>query len=189
MKKISLAYALVMLLALTAIMAIAQGPQATKAMNCSAACQKTLGLSQDQVAEMTRIRTAFMNDTSTLRTDLQAKMKEIAALWAAEDPNLSLIKQKYAEADQIRAEIRDRSIDTRGAILKVLTPAQRANCIKMCQGGQCDCGMCCGLGMGMGMCGGNSGTCPMGMGKGKGGGMGMGGGRGGCGGGVCPMQK
>lgn len=201
MKRTTLIYVLVVALALTAIVAMAQGKRANvlvanQPAGCMANCQKMLGLSQDQVAEMTRIRTSFMNDTAALRTDLQAKMKEIAGLWAVADPDLQLIKQKAAEADQVRADIRDKGIDARGAMLKVLTPAQRATCIKRCQSGQCGCGMCDGLGMGMGMCGmggGNAtGTCPMGMGMGKGrggAGMGNGGGRGMCGGVGCPMRK
>ena len=200
MKKTALIYALVLLVAMTAIVAMAQGKRGNTPANqpggCFVNCQKVLGLSQDQVAEMTRIRTAFTNDTAGLRTDLQAKMKETSALWAVEDPDLQAIKQKAAEADQIRAEIRDKAIDARGAILKQLTPAQRAKCIQQCQSGQCGCGMCGGPGMGMGLCGmggGNAaGTCPMGTGMGKGcggAGMGMGGGRGTCGGAGCPRRQ
>jgi len=183
MKRTTLIYVLVLLVALTAIVAMAQGrranPPANQLAGCPATCQTALGLSQAQIAEMTRLRTTFMDDTAALRSDLQAKMKEIAELWAVADPDLQLIKQKAAEADQIRADIRDKAIDTRGAVLKVLTPEQRATCIKRCQSGQCGCGMCGGLGMGMGMCGiggGNAaGLCPQGMGRGWGGaGMGMG---------------
>jgi Spy/CpxP family protein refolding chaperone len=182
-KRTTLIYALVLLVALTAIVAVAQGRRANAPVNqpsgCFATCQKALGLSQSQVDEMTGLRTAFVNDTATLRADLQAKMKEIADLWLVADPDLQLIKQKAAEADQIRAEIRDKAIDTRGAVLKVLTPEQRATCIKRCQSGQCGCGMCGGLGMGMGMCGMNGAGCMgmggQGMGRGCGGtGMGMG---------------
>ncbi len=196
MKKTTLVYVLVVALALTAIVAMAQGrranaPVANQPAACFANCQKALGLSQDQVAEMTRIRTSFLNDTAALRTDLQAKMKETASLWAVADPDLQLIKQKAAEADQIRAEIRDKAIDARGAILKVLTPAQRTTCINRCQSGQCGCGMCDGLGMGMGMCGiggvNAAGSCPMGIGRGRGG-AGMGMGRG-CGGAGCPLRQ
>jgi Spy/CpxP family protein refolding chaperone len=183
MKRNIVIYALVLLIALTAIVAMAQGRRANAPANqpagCFAACEKALGLSQSQVDEMTRIRTAFVNDTATLRTDLQAKMKEIAGLWAVDDPDLQLIKQKAAEADQIRAEVRDKAIETRGAILKVLTPEQRAICIRQCLSGQCGCGMCGGAGM-CGMGSGNAaGSCPMGMSMGKGrGGAGMGMGRG-----------
>lgn len=193
MKKTTLIYALVLLVALTAIMAIAQGrrgnPPANQPAGGFAMCQKMLGLSQDQVAEMTRIRTLFMDDTATLRTALQAKMKEIAGLWAVDGPDLEAIKQKAVEADQIRAGIRVKAIDAHGAMLKELMPAQRATCIKQCQGGQCGCGMCGGpgMGMGMGMGGMGGGNCPMGMGQGPGG-AGMGMGRG-CGGAGCPLRK
>ena len=202
MKKTTLIYALVALLVLSAIVAMAQGRRAAVQPNqaaapCFANCQKALGLTQAQVAEMTSLKTACMNETAGLRADLQAKMKEIAGLWAVADPDLTLIKQKAAEADLIRAEIREKCIDTCGAVLKVLTPKQRAKCIKLCQTGQCGgCGMCCGLGMGMGMCGmgaGNAaGVCPLGNGPGRGAGMGLGAGRGGCCGwsnGNCPLRR
>ena len=199
MKRTTLIYALVLLVALTAITAMAQGRRANRPVNqpdgCFANCQKVLGLSQDQIAEMTKIKTAFVNDTATLRADMPVKMKEIAGLWTVDDPDLQLIKQKAAQADEIRAEIRDKAIDARGAIFKVLTPVQRTTCIKRCQSGECGCGLCGGPGMGMGMCGmtcGNAaGTClpGMGMGKGSGGaGMGMGGGCGMCGGAGCPIR-
>lgn len=197
MKKTTLIYALVLLVALTAIVAIAQGRRANAPVNqpagCMANCQAVLGLSQTQVADMSVIRKSFVDKTATLRTDLQAKMQEIAGLWAVAVPDLELIKQKAAEADQIRAKIRNQAIDARGAMLSQLIPEQRAICIKQCQTGQCRCGICDVLGMGMGMCGmvgGNAaGACPMGMGMGRGrGGAGMGMGRG-CGGGSCPMGR
>lgn len=199
MKKNMLIYAVTLLVVITAISAFAQGRKGNSAVNkpttCPANCQKMLDLSSDQIVEMTRIRTAFTNDTASLRTELQTKMREIAALWAVNDPDLQLIKQKSADADAIRAEIRDKAIDARGAILKVLTPAQRAKCIQCCQNGNCACGLCGGLGMGLGpgSCGmgaGNAaGTCPMGTNAGKGrGGAGMGmGGQGMCG--NCPMRQ
>ena len=202
MKKTTLIYALVALLVLSAIIAMAAGRRANQQPNqaagCFVNCQKALGLTQAQVAEMTRLKTACMNETAGLRADLQAKMKEMAGLWAVVDPDLTLIKQEAAKGDLIRAEIRDKCIDTCGAVLKVLTPDQRAKCIKLCQTGKCGgCGMCCGLGMGMGMCGmgaGNAaGACPMGKGGGLGAGMTPAAGRGGCCGGPsgsgCPKRQ
>jgi Spy/CpxP family protein refolding chaperone len=194
MKRTTLIYAVVLVLALTAIVAVAQGrranPPANQPAGCFANCQKMLGLSQNQVAEMTKLRTSFLNDTADLRTDMQAKIKQMADLWAVDDPNLGDIKAVAAQADTLNAEIRDKCIDTRGAMLKQLTKDQRAKCLKLCQTGQCCCGMCGVSGTGMGLCGmgcGNAaGTCPMGMGMGRGrGGAGMGMGRGA----GCPMRK
>lgn len=194
MKRTTLIYALVALLVLSAIVAVAAGRRANVQPNQAASrfanCQVALGLTQAQVAEMTKLKTACMDATSGLRTELQAKMKEIAGLWAAIDPDLTLIKQKATEADMIRAEIREKCIDTCGAILKVLTPEQRAKCIKMCQAGQCGGGgMCGGMDMGMGMCGmgaGNAaGACPKAKVDGAcGAGMGPKASGGGCGGGA-----
>lgn len=196
MKRTVLIYALVLLMALMAVIAVAQcrlgtGPAGQPA-GCAVRCQTALGLSQNQVAEMTKLRTAFANDTADLMKALQAKMKEAADLWLVADPDLQTIKQKAAEADQIRAEIRDKAIDTRGACMKILTPDQRTKCAKLCQSGQCGCGMCgmgCGPGMGMGACGmgpgAGLGAGQQGMGAGQG--RGMCGGRGPAGAG-CPLK-
>ncbi len=208
MKRMTLVYVLVAAMAAMAIMAVAQGPGNRPGGGpgmCSAECQKALGLSQTQVADMAKIRKAFMDDTATLRADLQAKMQEIAGLWKVANPDLGLIKQRAAEADLIRAQIRDKAIDMRGAVLGVLTPEQRAKCLERCQSGQCgQCG-CGACGMGMGMCGMGpggmgqgcmGGGCGMmgpgaGMGPKKSGGQGMGpgAGPGSCGGGVCPLRR
>jgi len=189
MNRKMLIIALAALIVLTAIVAVAQGRRANapaaQPLSCAARCQQVLNLTADQIAARTRIQTALANDTASLRADLQAKMKQIAALWAAQEPNTDQIKQLAAQADQIRAEIRDKAIDARAAWLNELTPAQRATCIQNCQSGQCGCGMCGGCGMGMGMgCGAfgaaaGTGVCPMGAGRGYG--MGMGQGRGCCG--------
>jgi zinc resistance-associated protein len=203
MKRAVFASMLIVVLALAAIAVVAQGRgmmgghmgqgmgmgQGNQGMNC----QQALGLTQAQTAEIQRLRTAFMNNTAGLRTQLQTKQQEMMQLWAATTPNLSQIKAKAREMDQIRAQIEDKAIDMHYAIVTtVLTPEQRAKCLNLCQSGQCGMGM--GGGMGMG-------ACPMmggGMGMGPGAGMGMGqgagmGAKGGCGmgstGAGCPMTK
>lgn len=145
-------------------------------------CQQVLGLSQSQIGDIQKLNTAFMNDTATLRTQLQTKQQEMLKLWAATDPDVAQIKAKAAEMDQIRAQVHVKAIDLHYTILaQVLSPEQRSKCVQSCQSGQC--GMGCGLGMGMCPMGGGG----MGMGPGAGMGMGMGPGGGrGCGMGMCP---
>ena len=193
MKRAVFASILIIALALAAVAVAAQGRgmmggrmgQGNQSMNC----QQALGLTQAQTAEMQRLRTAFMNDTAALRTQMQTKQQEMMRLWAAATPNLARIKAKAREMDQIRVRIQDRAIDLHYTIVtKVLTPDQRAKCISLCQSGQC--GMGCGMG-----------ACPMmggGMGPGAGMGMGPGAGmgpKGGCGMGMgptgtgCPLAK
>lgn len=205
MKRNILIFVLVALVALAAVMAIAQGKGgkcAVKPGGCAAMCQQTLGLAPEQVAAIGEVRAALANDIAAPKADLQAKMKEVAAAWAVEEPDLMEIKRLAAEADQIRAVIRDRSIDAKGAVIRILTPEQRAKCLKNCQSiGACKCVNCacvaCNCGAGMGACGmgccflsGDAKGCPMAVGKGNGPACGMGpcGGKGPAGTG-CPLKS
>ena len=188
MKRAVFASMLIAVLAVAAIAVVAQGRgmgQGNQAMMC----QQALGLTQAQVADIQRLRTAFMNDTAALRAEMQTKQQEMMSLWAAATPDLARIKAKSGEMDEVRARIQDKAIDLHYAIVTtVLTPDQRAKCLRLCQSGQC--GMGCGMGV-----------CPMmggGMGPGAGMGMGPGAGmgpKGGCGMGMgptgtgCPMTK
>jgi Spy/CpxP family protein refolding chaperone len=132
-----------------------------------------LGLTNDQVAQIQKITDQFVTDTQQLRAQLQTRLKELAQLWTAEEPNKSAIRSKIAEVDRVRAQIRDAMIDRTFATMKVLTPAQKTklrDLVKNRPG--FGVGMGYGLGMGCGMGGGN---CYM---MGGPGGQGLGGGRG-----------
>ena len=171
MKRTVFVCAMILLLALVVVGGMAQGRCGGKgpgmaAGNPGMTCQSILGLTQAQLDEIAKLKTAFWNDTTNLQTELQKRQQEIANLWTAQDPNLDLIKEKAADADSVRAQLRNKAIDLHGAVLKVFTPDQRAKCAECCQSGQC--GMGCGIGAGI---------CPMGgCGMGPGAGMGMGGG-------------
>ena len=188
---------LIFALALMVIASAAFGVMAQKGRGTAAnspaqqgmACTNYLGLSQAQLDQIKQIRTELWNDTADLRADLQAKRQEIMKLWAATEPDIDLIKSKAAQTDAVMAQMRNKSIDLHAAVLKVLTPEQRAKCAQCCQSRQIGMGM--GSGMGMGMCGMGNGcpmgpNCPMGMGPGAGRGMGMGMGPNGAG---CPFQE
>lgn len=162
MSKKTLIYALVLLLALSATAALAQGRAGKQQQGPPAgaplACQTTLGLSQAQVDQIAGIRNTCMNDTAQLRTDLQARMREISQLQAQPHPDVTLINQKTAEANQIRAQIRERCAGAQAAVQNVLTPEQRAKCAQYG----------CGAGAGIGGPGLGRGPCGAGLGKGAG---------------------
>lgn len=115
-----------------------------------------LGLTNDQVARLQKITDQFVTDTQQLRAQLQIRLKELAQLWTAEEPNKSAIRSKIAEVDHVRAQIRDAMIDRTFATMKVLTPAQKTklrDLVKNRPG--FGVGMGYGLGLGCGMGGGN----------------------------------
>lgn len=115
-----------------------------------------LGLTNDQVARLQKITDQFVTDTQQIRAQLQTRLKELAQLWTAEEPNKSAIRSKIAEVDHVRAQIRDAMIDRTFATMKVLTPAQKTKLrglVKNRPG--FGVGMGYGLGLGCGMGGGN----------------------------------
>ena len=163
MRRNTLIYALVLLVALSAVAAMAQGrggkqqqgPPATAPL----ACQATLGLSQAQMDQIAGIRNANMNETAALRTELQARMREIAGLRAQANPDQALINQKTAEAEQLRTQLRDQTARSQAAVQNVLTPEQRAKCAQYG----------CGAGAGIGGPALGRGPCGAGLGQGAGG--------------------
>lgn len=175
MNRTTLIYALVLLVAFSAVGALAQGRAAKQQGPPAGApltCQTALGLSQAQMNDISAIRSAFMNDTAALRTEMQNRMREIAGLRAQANPDQTLINQKMAEAEQVRARIRDRSARAQAAVQNVLTPEQRAKCAQYG----------CGAGAGMGGPGQGRGPCGAGLGPGAGACIGaQGKGRGACG--------
>lgn len=137
---------------------------------------KALGLSDAQVAETKALHKEFFDSTQQIRDQIKAKAKAMAALWAAEDPDVAAIKAAAAEIDALRAEMRDKGIDYLVKGLQVLTPQQREKLRTMIQNRPewCPCpgcpmgmqGMGCGMGFGMGP------GCGIGQGIGMGYGMG-----------------
>ncbi len=135
-----------------------------------------LGLTNDQVARLQKITDQFVTDTQQLRAQLQADLKELAQLWTAEKPNESAIRNKIAEVDRVRTQIRNAMIDRTFAAMKVLTAAQKTklrDLVKNRSG--FGVGMGYGLGLGCGMGGGN---CYLMGGPRPGGGRGYRGGKG-----------
>jgi|GEM_PF-421220 len=133
---------------------------------------KELNLSADQITQLKTIQKDFMDSTAATRSEIQAKMKQMMDLWAADQPDAAAIKSMAAQLDALRAQVRDAAIDHAVSAIGVLTPEQRAKMQQMMKNNP---GMCMGMGCGLccsaGLCGPGMG-CPMG---GPGAGRGMGG--------------
>lgn len=158
-----------------------------------------LGLTPDQVTQLQAICADCKASTQGAREDIQAMMKQMPDLWAADQPNADAIKDLAARMDSARAQIRNIAIDHAVAAFAVLSADQKAKvrafvgknpgmCMGMC------CGVCggpgAGCGMGQGMGPGAGMGCGMGQGMGPGAGCGMGQGKGpGAGGAKCPFTK
>ena len=149
-----------------------------------------LNLSAEQMTQLEAIQKDFLDSTQGLRTDIQAKMKQMLDLWMADQPDAAAIKDLANQLDALRAQIRDSAIDHAIQAIGVLTPDQRAKLRDMMSKSPGMCmGMGCGLCCGAGLCGPGMG-CPIGgpgVGRGQGGpGRGMGPGGGGA---NCPFAR
>ena len=114
-----------------------------------------LSLSNDQVTQLQKITNQFLSDTQQSRDQLQTKLNELAQLWTAEAPNESAIRNKLADVDRVRTQIRNSMVDRTFAVMRVLTPQQKAKLrglVKSRPG--FGVGVGCGLGLGCGMSGG-----------------------------------
>jgi Spy/CpxP family protein refolding chaperone len=143
---------------------------------------KELNLSADQLTQLKAIQKDCMDSTQSIRTDIQAKMKQMMDLWMVDQPDAGAIKDLASQLDALRMQIRNSAIDHAVSAIGVLSADQRAKLRDMMKKspGMCmgmGCGICCGAGMG-----GPGMGCPMG------GGMGKGMGPGGCGA-SCPYMK
>ena len=127
-----------------------------------------LNLTQEQIQQLQQLRQDFLAQTQATREQLQAMCKEMAQLWAAENPDATAIKDLAADMDVLRADLRDAAIDHKIAGLNVLTAEQRAKVREKIGKFGCGIGMGCGMGMGPGK------RFGPGMGPGPRRGMGMG---------------
>jgi Spy/CpxP family protein refolding chaperone len=127
-------------------------------------------LTAKQREQIEAVRVATFDKVSPLERDLLLKRNELQNLWSAAQPNREAILKKQAEMDATRQRIREAYMDEHLAMLKILTPAQRAAMPSP------------GLGFGVGGCmggGWGAGIGPgggWGRGRGRGRGMGRGGG-------------
>ena len=138
---------------------------------CRSKLLTALNLATDQVGDLKTIRDSFMAATKADREQMQAKMKDMAALWAVDSPDAAVIKPLADQIDELRTGIRNAAIDSAIDGLKVLNDKQRQTLLDFMKTCPCACGgACCVVGIDcpMGGCGGPG----MGMGAGSGAGMG-----------------
>jgi Spy/CpxP family protein refolding chaperone len=83
-------------------------------------------LTAKQREQIQALRVATYDKVAPLQRDLMVKRGELRALWAAPQPNREAILKKQAEMDGVRQKIREAHVEQHLAMLKVLTPEQRA---------------------------------------------------------------
>lgn len=123
-----------------------------------------------QLEKIDALRAAHLKEMSPLRTDVQLKEMELAALWRADEPDAKKIVAKVKEIGDIRERMEIARINHQFDMRKLMTPEQR-KAMK-------------GMGMGRGMMGKGMGRGRRGMMRGQMGGQGCGM----QGGGQCGMQ-
>lgn len=125
-----------------------------------------------QTTKLQSIRSKYLADTQTSRTQLQTRLKELAQLWTAEKPSESAIRGKIAQIDTLRAKIRNSMVSRTFSVMSVLTKDQKTKLRSLVKSRP---GFGAGMGMGLGLgCDMNGAGCLMG---GSGSGMGYRGGQ------------
>ena len=140
---------------------MARGMQGMQGMQGMMSESAIPDLTPDQLDKMDALRTAQLKVMLPLRTDLQVKEIELAALWRADQPDANKIIAKVKEIGDIREKMEVARINHMFDCRKLMTPEQLKAMKKMGMGR----GMM-GRGMGRGMRG-MMGGCPMG-GEGRG---------------------
>uniref|UniRef100_A0A7C4CEK5 Periplasmic heavy metal sensor n=1 Tax=candidate division WOR-3 bacterium TaxID=2052148 RepID=A0A7C4CEK5_UNCW3 len=82
-------------------------------------------LSDEQLQKMDNLRIAHLKEVLPLRTDLEIKEMELAALWRAEKLDAAKVLAKVKELNELRNRLELAKVNHRIATYNVLTPEQR----------------------------------------------------------------
>ena len=85
-----------------------------------------LNLTPEQVEKMKTLRASFLKEKIPLRNELMSKRLELRALWMQTNPDGEKILAKQREIIGLKAQLQEKSAMNRLAMLKILTPEQRA---------------------------------------------------------------
>ncbi len=126
------------------------------------AIKDELNLTDEQQAQMIKIKADFIKETADIKADLMVKRNELFKM--LRDPNASEkdLLAKHSELNQLQSKMMDTRFKKKLAMRKVLTPEQLEKFFDMLPGmgkgmmGHCrgmgpDRGMAPGMGMGPGM--------------------------------------
>ena len=86
---------------------------------------KNLTLTEDQQAQVDKLKTDYQSAASALQTTLQTKMTELRNLKKATQPDQTAIDAKIAEISSVRSQIQQDASTYRTSVLDLLTPEQR----------------------------------------------------------------
>jgi Spy/CpxP family protein refolding chaperone len=85
-----------------------------------------LGLSPDQQKQVAELKERLEAKIAPVREQLDKKHGEMQELWSASDPDRGAILAKHKEMDPLRETLRTAHADFRLAMMKLMTPEQRA---------------------------------------------------------------
>ncbi len=184
MKKLAVAAAVVLLVAITATAAFSYGGRwwshgrgGGGDRDCMAL--SGLNLTAEQSAKIAAMRESHLKEVKPIQDKLFSKQGDLRLLWMQDNPDAGKIKALRNEIRGLRDQLADKRFDLHQEMLKVLTPEQAREFKSRSRGWGGGPGGCLGGGMGWG----HGGRGHMGMGYGPGAGAGMGP----CG--PCPWQS
>lgn len=135
--------------------------QAQCGCGCNSACNtgdkgmmlekiaKELNLTSDQICQLKKIKSDFMDATKDTRAQLKAEKENLANLWAADTLDADAIKAEFSKIDELKSQLRDTGIDYAAKAMNILTSDQRCKLKTMIKNRMQDCrNMCMGMGFG-----------------------------------------
>ena len=87
---------------------------------------ETLGLTDEQIAQIQEIQSSATAKIQAIQTELAAKKAELRSLVWQKNPDQSVLTEKYEEIAELSKEIAAIATEAREAFLAVLTPEQQA---------------------------------------------------------------
>jgi len=175
MKKMAVAAAVVLLMAITASAAFSYGGRwwsHGRGFSGDRDCMALSGLNltAEQSAKVAALREAHVKDVKPVQDKLFSMQGDLRLLWMQDNPDMAKLKALRNEVRGLRDQLADKRFDLHQEMLKVLTPEQAREFKSQFRGWGGGPGGCSGAGMG----GGHGRHGHMGMGYGPGAGMGMG---------------
>jgi Spy/CpxP family protein refolding chaperone len=86
--------------------------------------QKISKLTPDQEARIIEIQRKFIEETAQLRGNMLTKRLELKTLWADPKADPEIIRVKEKELREIQNQLREKALEKRLEIRKILTPEQ-----------------------------------------------------------------
>lgn len=86
--------------------------------------ERTSKLTSDQIKKIQELNRKFIEETAQLRGNLLTKRLELKSLWKNPNSDPETIKNKEKELREIQNQLRNKEIEKRLEVRKILTPEQ-----------------------------------------------------------------